>query len=295
MPIQVEKCVEKLKAHNVSSDIAWGKCQNWDKAGKLREDGSVITKQSLDVRVDSFEGASQVEISMLDPLKSVYIVTPVGEDRILQYMFDLEDQEANWTWETALKYIDKHDKGNVMQSILNGGIDNEDPVIQDYAQHLTPEKLEKLKKVDSDPFFVKLRITYGLGSNKQFFDEKFFQKAGAKFEGTPLFLNHSGLVEFGKGIPIGSVVKFLGTSPDGADFLSYVSASEGTLRQKIRESLALGDLGYIRKISMEGIPGKGDYRMDKKTGVKYYNDLANPTGIAIVNKEGLKNSQITEA
>jgi hypothetical protein len=149
-----------------------------------------------------------------------------------------------------------------------------------------------LKKVDADPFFGTVRIKYGEGSNKQVFDKGFFEKAGAKFEGKPFLFNHSDLVEFGKATPIGSVVKFLGASDEGADFAYYVSAAEAKLRQKIKESLALGDNGFVKKVSIEGIPQKGDYSVDEKTGLKHFKDLAYPTGIAIINLEGLAGSQI---
>ena len=288
MPARLEKCVSILKSHKVSDDIAWGKCQNWMKAGRLREDGTVEgVKEYFYITVNSTEGVKQVELKDISEEKGIIAVMQ-GEN-IISYGFDILNEESKWTEETMTGWIKKRIESNdPITGILQGALMS----IEKIAQSEFSDKFENLKKVDPEPFFVPLHIKYGLGSNKQHFDKSFFQNAGAKFEKTTFFLNHSDLTEFGKGIPIGSIVKFVGADDTGATFMAYVSASEGKLRQKIRESQALGDFGFVKKVSIEGIPSKEDFRLDEKTGIKYFHDLTMPTGIAIVNKEGLKGSSI---
>jgi hypothetical protein len=201
----------------------------------------------------------------------------------------LDNKEAGWDIDSMVAYIKAREEKKV-SSVLQAEITIIDPIKQ--TSYLTPEVLSKLSEVDDSPFFAPIQITYGVGSNKQAFDQGFFQKAGAKFEGTPLFVNHSDLNEFGNANPVGSIVKFAGADETKATFIAYVSKAEGTLRQKIRESQALGDKGFVKNVSIEGIPASSDFVLDKKTGIKHFHDLAMPTGIAIVNRSGLKGSQI---
>lgn len=240
----------------------------------------------LEVNVGSFEGVRLAGERLLDPEKGVWgITTPEG--KILQYRFPLEDADRAWTPETALAYILKRDADIVLQSFVGYEL-GAAPRPEDV---LPPERLRALSAVDTAPQFGSLRIKYGTGSRNQHFDRRFFERAGPKFEGRPFFFNHSDLTEFGRATPVGSIVKFLGAAPEGADFAYYLSASEGALRQKIRESVALGDLGYIRGVSIEGIPSQNDYV--ERDGIKYFHDLSHPTGIAIVGLEGLQGSRIT--
>jgi len=241
----------------------------------------------LEITVDSLDGVTHVDVKQVDADKGVSVL--VAGDRIVQYLFDLENKEAAWTEETACAYIAKG-KSAVCQSILAGTLEAMEAVKQVSA--MSPEVFDKLKKVDSDPFIVPVRIAYGLGSNNQRFGREFFQNAGAKFVGTPFMLNHSDLAEFGKAIPVGSIVQFAGANEDHALFNVYISAAEQGLRQKIRESQALGDLGFVKKVSIEGIPARTDFTVEPKTGIKDFHDLTTPTGIAIVIKEGLSGSQI---
>lgn len=237
-------------------------------------------EKRFSIAVSSFEGVRFAEKKVIDPRKDIHaIVTTDG--RILQYDFPSE----TWTVENALAYILKKDAEIICQSFLPCS------VIQNEIPNLLPQdRYEALKQVDPNPYFGVLRVNYGLGSNNQHFDEGFFQKAGHKFETKPFLWNHSDLSEFGKAKPIGSIVKFMGTRPEGAEFAYYLSASEDSLRQKFRESKALGDFGFIKKVSIEGIPSRSDYT--EKEGVKHFHDLTYPTGIAVVLMEGLKGSQI---
>ena len=238
------------------------------------------------LQVDSMNGVERVDVKKIDTEKGVSVV--LDGTKILQYIFDLTN-EAKWTEETALKYVQVRAVENVMQSKVSAEMDMIDIVNQSY---LSEETMSNLKAVDPDPYFVELRINYGVGSNKQHFDRPFFEKAGAKFEGKPFLYNHSDISEFGSGIPIGSIVKFLGAEDSFARFGAYVSASEGTLRQKIKESRALGQKGYVKEVSIEGLPSRDDYTVDDKTGIKYFRDLKNPSGIALVNLAGMRGSQI---
>jgi hypothetical protein len=249
-----------------------------------------MPKQSLAVLVDSMEGVTHFDGKRIDRQKGVYVLC-AGDGREIQYLFDLNKLESRWTYETALSFIQaRRDKkvSSVLQATLGAVLE---PVKQ--MASLSPDMLAKLKEVDAEPLIVPIKVTYGVGSNKQHFDKAFFETAGAKFEGTPLFINHSDLNEFGDANPIGSIVKFAGADEANATFLAYISASEGTWRQKIKESQALGNKGFVKRVSIEGIPSKDDFTVDQKTGIKYFHDLAMPTGIAIVNREGLKGSQIT--
>lgn len=286
MPREFVDCVNALLREGKSKDSAYAICTD---AFKKRHGGKtpqeMESKHTLDITIDSLEGIERVEIKQADKQKGVSIV--LNGDKIIQYQFDLLN-EAGWTEETALGYIKKREE-EVMQSELSCDLSLMD-IKQ--ASFLPEDKLNALKSVDPNPYFGVLKVKYGEGSNKQYFDKAFFQKAGAKFEGKTFFLNHSDLTEFGKATPIGSIVKFLGVQDDGAEYAFYISAAEGVLRQKLRESKALGDLGFVKKVSIEGIPKKGDYTIDEKTGIKYFQDLAYPSGIAIVNLEGLKGSQI---
>lgn len=211
----------------------------------------------------------------------------VTGSELIGYRFDMSDQDTKWTMQSISDFINSKPEKR-FSTVLSGEIT--EMVTQSY---LPEETMSKLSAVDPSPFFVPLRITYGIGSNKQSFDKAFFEKAGHKFEGTSFLYNHSDMGEFGKAIPIGSIVKFAGADESGASFIAYVSAAEGTLRQKIKESQALGNLGFVRKVSIEGIPSESDYTVERKTGIKHFHDLAMPTGIAIVNVEGLRGSAIT--
>jgi hypothetical protein len=239
---------------------------------------------TLDITVSSLQDVTQVEIKQHDAEKGVSLI--MDGDRILQYRFDLDNDAAAWTPETIVAYINKEQArtvSSVLQAELSEAINQ---------SSFTDDITAKLKGTDDDPFYVPLHIKYGIGSNKQAFDKAFFNTAGAKFEGKPFLFNHSDLSEFGKANAIGSIVKFAGADDTQATFIAYVSKAEGTLRQKIRESQALGNMGFVKKVSIEGIPGRDDYVLDRKTGVKHFHDLRMPTGIAIVNLEGLKGSQI---
>ena len=239
------------------------------------------------VTVDSLEGITQVEMVVIDGIKGVSAILTL-EGRVLQYAFDMLN-EAAWDIDSMASYIAARGEKNV-SAVLQANISETDSVKQ--ASYLSDEVMNKLSAVDEHPFFVPVEIKYGVGSNKQAFDQGFFQKAGAKFEGTPFFVNHSDLNEFGNANPVGSIVKFAGADETKATFIAYVSKAEGTLRQKIRESQALGDKGFVKNVSIEGIPVSSDFVLDKKTGIKHFHDLAMPTGIAIVNRSGLKGSQI---
>jgi hypothetical protein len=241
------------------------------------------------LQVDSMNGVERVDVKKIDPEKGVSVV--LDGTRILQYIFDLTN-EAKWTEETAMKYVQVRAVENVIQSKVSAELSFLDTVQQNQLRYLPDEIMRNLMDVDPDPYFVELKVKYGVGSNKQHFDRPFFEKAGAKFEGKPFLYNHSDISEFGSGIPIGAIVKFLGAEEDHAKFAAYVSASEGTLRQKIKESRALGQKGYVKEVSIEGLPSRDDYTVDDKTGIKYFRDLKNPSGIALVNLAGMRGSQI---
>lgn len=287
MPREFVKCVEALIAKGKGKDSAYAICTA---AYKDRHGGRTPqedhSKHYEYFTVASMENVVQVQIKDIDQERG--IVGAFKGEKLLQYGFDFLNLQAKWTTADVLQYIKKHSEVMVIQSTLKGYIEQNDPVRQD--SYLSAETLSKLKAVDPDPFFVPIHITYGLGSRKQFFDKEFFEKAGPKFEGTPFMINHSDLAEFGKAIPIGSIVKFAGADDTKATFISYVSGSEGTLRQKIRESQALGNLGFVKKVSIEGIPVTSDFT--KTPEYNHFHDLAHPTGIAIVIKEGLKGSGI---
>jgi hypothetical protein len=241
-------------------------------------------KHTIDITVSSLEGIRQVDVKPIDESKGIWGV--FDGDVIKQYRFSMLNP-AEWTPDTMIGFIKARQEKAVVHSALPGEL--AEAINQSYLDEAT---MSKLRAVDSDPFFVPLHIKYGVGSRKQAFDKAFFEKAGHKFEGTPFMINHSDLSEFGKAIPIGSVVKYAGADDTQATFYAYVSGSEGTLRQKIKESQALGDKGFVKKVSIEGIPASSDYKIEQETGIKRFHDLAMPTGIAIVIKEGLKGSGI---
>jgi hypothetical protein len=269
------------------------------KAGRLREDGTVKEKmdQMLEITVRPFSDFESAELKLIDPIKSVYgyIAT---DGSIIQYQFPLDNSERKWTLETAQEYINNR-TSQVIQCILDGGIEII-PIKQ--ASFVPEETLNALKTVNSDPYFGLIRIKYGLGSGygdgiPQYFDQAFFQSKGHKFQGTHLLYNHSDINEFGNSRSIGSVVKFLGAKPEGADYGFYLNSSEGQLRQAFQESKALGEYGAKFRPSIEGQPGPGDYIVKQADEIspkpyKHFVDISYPTGIAVVLLAGLKGSQI---
>jgi hypothetical protein len=289
MPKEFLDCIAALKREGKGGS-AYAICTAKYKerhGGKTPQEDEA--KHTIDITVSSLEGVKQVEIKPIDESKGVWGVFD-GEE-IKQYRFSILNP-AEWNYETIANFIQSRKAGIVLQSILSCRLGEPFGIKQ--ADYLPSDIMADLTKVDSDPFFVPIEVKCGLGSRKQFFDENFFKKAGPKFETTSFMLNHSDLTEYGKAIPIGSIVKYAGADASQAKFIAYVSGSEGTLRQKIRESQALKQFGFVKKVSIEGIPFDSDYTVDKETGIKHFHDLTMPTGISIVIKEGLKGSQIAE-
>ena len=247
------------------------------------------------IAVSSLEGITQVEIKDLVPEKGVVAV--LSGEKIVQYGFDMADIEAAWDFETMIGFINKRGKeteilDNVLQCVFL------EQISQAYTGEklkamLPPELIGKLAQIDQEieKGLGVLSIKYGKGSNKQVFGRDFFQSAGAKFEGKPFLYNHSDSPgEFGKAIPMGFIPKYLGDFDDGAHYMYYVSPSEGTMRAKIKESVILGDYGYLSRVSLEGFGIRDNYVV--KDGLKIFHDVAHPSGIALVKSEGMKGSKI---
>lgn len=298
MPKEFIECVRSLKAKGKSSDSAYAICTAAYKerhGGRTPQEDEAKHSYTIDITVTSLVGVKQVDVRPIDEAKGVYGV--FDGERVVQYKFCLLNP-ADWTIETAEKYIQKRDK---KEDHISCSIDAEitEKVKQAYSNDsimsALPEdfkqKMFELNDPDPGRGIGVLRIKYGRGSNKQVLDREFFQNAGAKFEGTTFFWNHSDLGEFGKAVPVGTIPKFLGAGEEGADFIYYVSPSEGTLREKIKESVTLGNFGYVRKVSIEGGATKADYVMDEE-GWKHMKNITTPSGIALVNIEGMKGSQI---
>jgi hypothetical protein len=297
MPKEFIDCVAAMKREG-KGDSAYAICTDAYKkshGGRTPQEDHGKHSFTIDITVASFVGIKQVDIKPIDEGKGVYGI--YAGEKIIQYKF-CKFNPADWTLETSIGYIEKLNNKEVHVSCA---IDVE--ITQSIRQTYSNEsimaalpddfktKLIELKDPDPGMGLGVLRIKYGKGSNKQILDREFFQAAGAKFEGKPFLWNHSDLGEFGKAVPVGTLPKFLGATEDGADYIYYVSPSEGTLRQKIKESVTLGDYGYVRKVSIEGGASKADYTTDGD-GWKHMKDITTPSGIALVNIEGMKGSQI---
>jgi len=301
MPKEYVKCVNALLKEGKNKDSAYAICTDAYKkrhAGRTPQEDEA--KHMLYITVDSLAGVKQVEIKPLDEEKGVHVV--LDGKRIVQYGFNLLNP-ADWTPETAVGYILKRINQRLQNEELESIKQAYLPCIfQSAVGEYAPEKLWEIlpedfkagvRQIDPEPLkgLGALKVTYGEGSLKQVFEKPFFQKAGIKFEKTNLMINHSEIEEFGNAIPIGTFPKFLGAKDDGAYYAYYISPSEEKWRRKIKESVALGDYGYVGKISIEGRPRKGDFTQDEK-GRFIFNDLDRPSGMALLRFEGMKGSKI---
>jgi len=303
MPKEFTDCVDRLRAQGKSKDSAYAICTDAYKkrhGGRTPQEDEAKQTYTIDITVDSLAGIEHVDIVPIDQSKGIYAVKPHGEERIVQYRFCLLN-EARWTEDTAAGWIKKNETEEVKCSL---DIDIFSEVIQqDYSDKdklwaMMPEGFKSaVAKFDPDPQkgLQVIRIKYGVGSKNQRFGRKFFEKAGAKFQGKHFLYNHSdygkyGTGDFGNARPIGTIPLFLGAKEDGADYACYISPSEGTLRQKIAESIALGNYGYADRVSIEGLGRKSDYTLDG--AIKDFHDISDANAIVLTMREGMPGSKI---
>jgi hypothetical protein len=255
-------------------------------------------EKTIDITVSSLEGVKQVEIKPIDESKGVWGV--FDGDEIKQYRFSVLNP-AEWTPETMVGFIQKR----MVQKASAGLriIQHSDVIFQSFSDSYEPQNIwnqlpENFKngvsKIDSEPLagIGALTVKYGVGAMKQHFSKEFFQKKGFKWEKTTLFINHSNLNEIGNAIPIGTLPKFLGANESGADYAYYVDPSEDKWRKKIKNSVALGDWGYVKRISIEANIKQSDFRYVPEHDYFDFHDVNDPTGIAIVLRAGMKGSKI---